>query len=82
MKYLPPSRAWLLIGAFIVWYDLFCRRGQTLSEEADKWIARHPIAIRVAVLALGLHVGNGVPERFDVLHQVFARLPKTECEVD
>ncbi|WHU45094.1 hypothetical protein QNM97_13645 [Gordonia sp. L191] len=81
MKYLPPERAWALIAAFVVAYDLACHRGQTLSEEADRWTRAHPVLARAGILAVALHVANVVPDRLDPLHRIAAMLPKTDCAV-
>jgi hypothetical protein len=75
-KYYKPELATAALGASVLAYDLLCEPGGTFSEVADKAIDRHPIATRVAIGAVALHVANMIPERYDIVTQAFKRIKK------
>ncbi len=69
--------AWMVLAGGIITYEAAVPPQQLLSAEADRWIEKHPISARVAILLAGsiltLHVANCVPqpERFDVMSTAF-----------
>jgi len=63
--------AWLAIAASAVTYNLTARNDEMLSEEADRWVAAHPVAARLAITALAAHIANLIPTRFDPIHRIF-----------
>lgn len=76
---MTPTRAWGLIAVFVVVYNITSKPGGTLSEQADKWILRHPVIARAGILAVALHVANLVPSRVDVIHRFFAGIRATKA---
>lgn len=71
MRRLTPTIAWGLIGMFALLYNLTSPPGGTLSEQADKWILKHPVLVRAAIVILAAHIGNLVPARYDPIHRAF-----------
>ncbi len=39
----PSVRAWLVLAAGIIGYDLAAPRGHTLSEQVDRWLEKYPL---------------------------------------
>lgn len=39
----PSVRAWLVLAAGIIGYDLAAPRGHTLSEQVDRWLEKYPV---------------------------------------
>jgi hypothetical protein len=60
-------QAWALLAAGVVGYEIACKDGQLLSECVDDWLVSRPIVTRAAIAALALHLGNALPERYDVV---------------
>ena len=60
-------QAWALMAAGVLGYEVVCDDGQLLSEGVDEWLASRPILTRAAIAALALHLGNAVPQRYDVV---------------
>ena len=60
-------QAWALIAAGVLGYEVVCKDGQLLSECVDEWLVSKPILTRTAIAALALHLGNAIPERYDVV---------------
>lgn len=69
------DKAWLVLGTGIAAWEIGAADGELLSEAADRWMVSHPWITRAAVAAVGLHLCNALPDRFDPLHQLF-RLKK------
>jgi hypothetical protein len=64
-------QAWGLLAVGVLGYELVCDDGQLLSECVDEWLVSRPVLTRAAIAALALHLGNAVPERYDVVSQGF-----------
>ncbi|AID58943.1 hypothetical protein PBI_GAIA_124 [Mycobacterium phage Gaia] len=69
---------WAQVSAFIVGYEiLHSKDGRLLSEEADIFIARHPVVARLVIWGAGLlltaHVANCVPTHLDPVSKTFWR---------
>jgi hypothetical protein len=60
-------QAWALLAAGVLGYEVACKDGQLLSECVDEWLAARPILTRAAIAAMALHLGNAVPQRYDVV---------------
>ena len=60
-------QAWALLAAGVLGYEVVCKDGQLLSECVDEWLVSRPILTRAAIAALALHLGNAVPQRYDVV---------------
>jgi len=67
-----PGRAWALLAAFVIVYNLTSEEGGTLSEHADGWITRHPVLARAGILLVAAHVANLLNPRWDPIHRFFA----------
>lgn len=67
----PADRAWIALATGVVAYDVLAPPGQTLSEGADHYMLRHPWVTRAVAAAVAGHVCNLLPNRFDVIHQMF-----------
>jgi hypothetical protein len=70
-------QAWALIAAGVLGYEVVCKDGQLLSECVDEWLVSKPILTRAAIAALALHLGNAVPERYDVVSLGFSTIRKS-----
>jgi hypothetical protein len=66
-------QAWVLLAAGVLGYDVVCKDGQLPSECVDEWLIARPILTRAAIATLALHLGNAVPERYDVVSQDFTQ---------
>jgi hypothetical protein len=71
MTLTPADRAWIVLGLGVFGYDVACGEGETMSEGADRYMLRHPWLVRGVAFALASHVCNLVPDRYDVVHQMF-----------
>jgi hypothetical protein len=60
-------QAWALLAAGVIGYEVACKEGQLLSQCVDEWLSSRPILTRAAIAALALHLGNALPERYDVV---------------
>ena len=64
--------AWMLLAAGVVGYNVSAvGDGQMLSEQADRWIEKHPILVRLAIALVAAHVANLAPSRLDPIHSFF-----------
>ena len=70
-------QAWALIAAGVLGYELVCKDGQLLSQCVDEWLVSKPILTRAAIAALALHLGNAVPERYDVVSLGFRAIRRS-----
>ena len=70
-------QAWGLLAAGVVGYQVACREGQLLSECVDEWLVSKPIVTRAAIAALALHLGNALPERYDLVSLAFQAIRKS-----
>ena len=70
-------QAWTLLGASVLGYEVVCKDGQLLSECVDEWLVTRPILTRAAIAALALHLGNALPQRYDVVSLGFQAIRKS-----
>jgi hypothetical protein len=70
-------QAWALIAAGVLGYEVACKDGQLLSQCVDEWLASRPILTRAAIAALALHLGNAIPERYDVVSLGFQAIRRS-----
>jgi hypothetical protein len=70
-------QAWALIAAGVLGYEFACKDGQLLSECVDEWLVSKPILTRAAIAALALHLGNAIPERYDVVSLGFQAIRRS-----
>lgn len=62
------ERAWLVLAAGVVGWNLCAREGSMLSEAADD----HPWLARGLGLVVYLHVANWVKPSYDPIHLLFS----------
>jgi len=65
------SWAWTGLATGVVTYNVLTKDGEMLSEQADRWIERHPFWARMAVAVVAAHVANVAPRRLDLVHLFF-----------
>ena len=70
-NYQRGSLAWAALAAGVVGYNLSAADGQMLSEQADRWIEKHPVLVRSLVALVAAHVANAAPSRVYPIHLIF-----------
>lgn len=70
------KRAWALMAAGIIFWDMTAKDGELLSEQVDRWLVTRPLTTKFVVAAVSLHLLNALPPRFDPLHLGFAGVRK------
>jgi hypothetical protein len=66
------KHAWTALTAGVLAYEILCKDGELLSERVDQWLLSRPILTRAVIAALALHLGNAVPQRYDVVSLGFS----------
>lgn len=61
---------WAAVVSVIAAYELVAPEGQLLSEGIDRALIRWPIATRITVAVVALHLLNLIPARIDPLHRL------------
>lgn len=64
---LNARRAWLILIVAIAAYEAVARDGELLSEECDRFRARHPILTYLVVGQVALHLLRLLPRNIDLL---------------
>lgn len=59
------DRAWLVLGAGVVGYDLSARDGELMSEAVDRYLLRRPWLTRAVIAVTAAHLANVIPARCD-----------------
>lgn len=57
----PSDRAWVILTAGIIAWDVWCPPGEMLSEGVDRYMLRHPWITRGVVALVALHLCNHLP---------------------
>lgn len=65
MNAVTAERAWAVLVAAIIVYELAAPRGQLLSEAVDRWLEKRPWPTRLAVIVTAAHLLNVLPDRVD-----------------
>lgn len=60
--------AWCVLMTGVVIYEAFAPEGQLLSEAMDRAAIRHPLATRIVIAVLALHLAGWIPDKYDPLH--------------
>lgn len=71
MKRVRGEHAWVVLGLLVIAYEIVANDGELLSEAVDRFIEKHPIATRLAVAGVAMHLANVAPNRIDPLHMLF-----------
>lgn len=74
------DKAWIVLGAAVVAYEILSPDGELLSEAFDRYVERFPIMSRVLPMLLTLHVTNSIHRRADVVHMLAAALVKVKVK--
>lgn len=61
----PAARAWIILGIGILVWEFLAPDDQTLSEEVDRWLAKHSVLTVSAVMGVALHLINVLPAPVD-----------------
>lgn len=67
----PATLAWGALAAGVTAYEIFCPKGETLSEGVDRAL-EHPVGRYLAMFAIAVtsaHLANVLPERIDPYHR-------------
>lgn len=77
---------WVVVGAVVLTYEVIAPDGQLLSEGIDRALEKHPIATRIGVGLVAMHLLNLIPDRVDPVHRLalllrITRHPVREAEV-
>jgi hypothetical protein len=67
----PGDKAWIVLGAGVLSYDVLCSDGDTMSEAADAYVLRHPWVTRFVAFSLAAHVCNLAKPELDPIHWLF-----------
>lgn len=68
----PSDKAWAVLAAGVVVYDLACPEFETMSDACDRYMLRRPWLVRTIAFLVAAHVGNALPARYDPIHLMFA----------
>lgn len=69
--------AWMAILA----YELFCPRGEMLSESLDRRLERMPRLTEALIVYAALHCANRLPPRLDLFYQTARLIGRVEREL-
>lgn len=75
-RYTTSDKAWMTLGAGILAYEIWAPDGELLSEAVDRYLITHPIATKVIVITLVLHILNVVQPNYDPIHHLATVLRK------
>ena len=64
--------AWLAMAAAILVYEIAAPRGELLTQAADRYRARRPIATHLVIAYLAGHLTRTWPRRLDPLTRLSA----------
>lgn len=60
--------AWCVLMTGVLIYEALAPEGQLLSEGMDRACVKHPLATRMVIVVLSLHLTGWLPDKFDPLH--------------
>lgn len=64
----PSDKAWMVLGAGVLVYDMASPRGETLSEGVDRYRCRWPVRTHLVVVVVAAHLLRKLPVQLDPLH--------------
>jgi hypothetical protein len=70
----PSVRAWLVLAAGVIAYDLAAPKGHTMSEQVDRWLEKYPLATPFANNVRPMNDQPG--DRARPHHRLSAGLPR------
>lgn len=65
MKTLSAKRMWGLIALEVLYHEVFCTKGELLSEGVDRGRVTHPIAVELLIMTTALHLLRRLPPKVD-----------------
>lgn len=63
----PADRAWVVLAAVVVAWDLVSPEGETLSEGAKRHAREQRVATLSTISYLAMHLSGVIPARYDPL---------------
>lgn len=74
----PADKAWIAIGVGVMLYEITAalKRWELLSEAADRYRRRRPVATHTIVMYLAGHLLRKWPNQIDPLHRIAHRLAR------
>lgn len=66
----PAAKAWIALAAGIIWWDVTCPRGETLSAACRDARRIAPVTVTSAVVYLALHLLGWLPHEADPLQRL------------
>ena len=58
--------AWVALGAGVLVWDVWCPRGEMLSDASTRYVRAHPVVARAVMGYVAGHVMHVWPRRVDV----------------
>lgn len=68
----PSEKAWIMLAAGVITYEIIAEDGEMLSHAVDSWLAKHPVITYGAITLTALHLMNALPKPIDPWHLAFA----------
>lgn len=66
----PAAKGWLGLAAGVIWWDITCERGETLSAGCRDARKLAPVPVISAVIYVALHVLGWLPADVDPLQRL------------
>lgn len=70
----PADRAWLVLGAGVIAWDVACPRGEMLSEASSRYARAQPLLWKSGVIYIAGHLMHVWPEKVDLLSRLATAL--------
>ena len=70
------DRAWIILAASIVTYEVIAQPDELLSEAVDRYLDSRPWLTRLIVAVVSAHLLNFIPPRLDPLHLIAQHFTK------
>ena len=67
---LKAEHGWLILGCYILLWEISCQQEHLLSEGADRSIASHPVLTRIGIFTIAAHLANILPDKYDPIHRL------------
>lgn len=81
MTHPNAKQAWAAILVGVLAYNLSAEDGDLLSEQVDRWLELHPVATRLVIGVLAVHLANVVAPRYDIVALGFVGVRKLWCRI-
>lgn len=64
----PSDRAWIVLGGYVVAWDMLCPDDEMLSEASWRYAQHHRVLAYSVVASVALHLTNLLPKWVDPIH--------------